>query len=75
MREVAMGNVLQAEQGQNPARQAMIIAGIPKETSAMTNNKICGSGLKAVSVGAFSRMAGKADVVLAGGQENMSMVS
>ena len=72
--EVVMGNVLQAGQGQNPARQAMIRAGIPKETSAMTVNKICGSGLKAIAVGASSIMAGQADVVLAGGQENMSMV-
>jgi acetyl-CoA C-acetyltransferase len=71
--EVVMGNVLQAGQGQNPSRQAMICAGIPKETSAMTVNKICGSGLKAITVGATSIMAGQADVVLAGGQENMSM--
>ena len=72
--EVVMGNVLQAGQGQNPARQAMIRAGIPKETPAMTVNKICGSGLKAIAVGATSIMAGHADAVLAGGQENMSMV-
>lgn len=71
--EVVMGNVLQAGQGQNPARQAMMRAGIPKETPAMTINKICGSGLKAIAVGASSIMAGQADVVLAGGQENMSM--
>ena len=71
--EVVMGNVLQAGQGQNPARQAMIRAGIPKETPAMTVNKICGSGLKAIAVGASTIMAGQADVVLAGGQENMSM--
>lgn len=71
--EVVMGNVLQAGQGQNPARQAMIRAGIPKETSAMTVNKICGSGLKAISVGASSIISGHADIVLAGGQENMSM--
>ncbi len=71
--EVVMGNVLQAGQGQNPSRQAMIRAGIPKETSAMTINKICGSGLKAITVGATSIMAGQADVVLSGGQENMSM--
>lgn len=71
--EVIMGNVLQAGQGQNPARQAMIHAGIPKETLAMTINKLCGSGLKAIAVGASSIIAGQADVVLAGGQENMSM--
>lgn len=72
--EVIMGNVLQAAQGQNPARQAMIRAGLPKETPAMTINKVCGSGLKAIAVGAASIMAGQADVVLAGGQESMSSV-
>jgi len=72
--EVIMGNVLQAAQGQNPARQAMIRAGIPKETPAMTLNKVCGSGLKAIAVGAAAIMSGQADVVLAGGQENMSQV-
>ncbi len=70
--EVIMGNVLQAGQGQNTARQAMISAGIPKETPAFTINKICGSGLKAIALGAQSIMAGSADVVLAGGQESMS---
>ncbi|OQX27854.1 MAG: acetyl-CoA acetyltransferase [Desulfobacteraceae bacterium IS3] len=70
--EVIMGNVLQAGQGQNTARQAMIRAGFPKETPAMTINKICGSGLKAIALGAASIMAGQADVVLAGGQESMS---
>ncbi len=72
--EVIMGNVLQAGQGQNPARQAMIRAGIPKETPAITINKVCGSGLKAIALGAASIMAGQADVILAGGQENMSQV-
>ena len=72
--EVVMGNVLQAGQGQNPARQAMIKAGIPKETPAVTVNKVCGSGLKAIAMGAASIMSGQADVVLAGGQENMSRV-
>jgi len=72
--EVIMGNVLQAGQGQNPARQAMIQAGIPKETPAFTINKVCGSGLKAIALGAQSIMTGQAEVVLAGGQENMSMV-
>lgn len=70
--EVIMGNVLQAGQGQNPARQAMITAGIPKETPAFTVNKICGSGLKAIALAAQSIMAGQAEVVLAGGLENMS---
>jgi acetyl-CoA C-acetyltransferase len=72
--EVIMGNVLQAAQGQNPARQAMVRAGIPKETPAMSINKVCGSGLKSIALGAASIMAGQADVVLAGGQESMSNV-
>ncbi|MDY6833021.1 MAG: acetyl-CoA C-acetyltransferase [Thermodesulfobacteriota bacterium] len=71
--EVIMGNVLQAGQGQNTGRQAMIRAGLPKETPAMTVNKICGSGLKAVALGASAILTGQADVVVAGGQENMSM--
>ncbi len=72
--EVIMGNVLQAAQGQNTGRQAMIQAGIAKETPAFTINKVCGSGLKAIALGAQSIMTGQAEVVLAGGQENMSMV-
>ena len=72
--EVIMGNVLQAGQGQNPARQAMIRAGIPKETPAFSMNKVCGSGLKAIALGAQAIMTGQADVVLAGGQESMSTV-
>jgi acetyl-CoA C-acetyltransferase len=71
--EVIMGNVLQAAQGQNPARQAMIGAGIPKETPAYTINKVCGSGLKAIALGASAIMLGQAEVILAGGQENMSL--
>ena len=70
--EVIMGNVLQAGQGQNTARQAMIGAGICRETSAFTINKICGSGLKAIALGAQAIMAGQADVIIAGGQESMS---
>jgi len=70
--EVIMGNVLQAGQGQNTSRQAMIRAGIPKETPALTINKICGSGLKAIGLGASAIMSGQAEVVLAGGQESMS---
>ena len=70
--EVIMGNVLQACQGQNTARQATIQAGFPKEVNAMTVNKICASGLKAITVGATSIMAGLADVVVAGGMESMS---
>jgi len=71
--EVIMGNVLQAGQGQNTARQSMISAGIPKETPAFTINKVCGSGLKAIALGASAIMTGESDVILAGGQENMSM--
>ncbi|OQY00691.1 MAG: acetyl-CoA acetyltransferase [Desulfobacteraceae bacterium 4572_130] len=70
--EVIMGNVLQAGQGQNTARQAMIKAGIPRQTTAFTINKICGSGLKAIALGAQAIMTGESDVVLAGGQESMS---
>jgi len=70
--EVIMGNVLQAGQGQNPARQAMIRAGYLKETPAYTINKICGSGLKAIALAASSIMTGEAEVVVAGGQESMS---
>jgi acetyl-CoA C-acetyltransferase len=70
--EVIMGNVLQAALGQNPARQSLIGGGIPKETPACTVNKVCGSGLKAIAMGASAIMTGQADVVLAGGMENMS---
>jgi acetyl-CoA C-acetyltransferase len=72
--EVIMGNVLQAGQGQNPARQAMIYAGIPKETNAFTINKVCASGLKAIVLGVQSIQSGEADVIVAGGMENMSQV-
>ncbi len=71
--EVVMGNVLQTAQGQNTARQAMVRAGIPKETPAFTINKVCGSGLKAIALGASAIMLGQADVIVAGGQENMSL--
>ncbi|UFJ40171.1 acetyl-CoA C-acetyltransferase [Brevibacillus humidisoli] len=70
--EVIMGNVLQAGLGQNPARQAAIQAGLAQEVPAMTINKVCGSGLKAVHLAAQSILLGDADVVLAGGMENMS---
>jgi len=70
--EVIMGNVLQAGHGQNPARQASIKAGLPKEVPAVTINKVCASGLKAITLGAMSIMSGMADVVVAGGFENMS---
>jgi acetyl-CoA C-acetyltransferase len=70
--EVVMGNVLQAGIGQNPARQAAIKAGIPIEVPAMTINKVCGSGLKAVNLTAQSVKAGDAACLIAGGMENMS---
>ena len=70
--EVVMGNVLQGGQGQNTARQACINAGIPKETSAFTVNKVCASGLKAITLGAEAIALGNADVVIAGGMECMS---
>ncbi|MEH7301410.1 acetyl-CoA C-acetyltransferase [Neobacillus drentensis] len=70
--EVIMGNVLQAGLGQNPARQAAIQAGIPESVSSMTINKVCGSGLKAVHLATQAILAGDADIVVAGGMENMS---
>ncbi|MBT2642142.1 acetyl-CoA C-acetyltransferase [Bacillus sp. ISL-41] len=70
--EIIMGNVLQAGVGQNPARQAAIKAGIPESASSMTINKVCGSGLKAVHLAAQAIIAGDAEVVVAGGMENMS---
>ena len=72
--EVIMGNVLQAGQGQNPARQAMIYGGVPKETNAFTINKVCASGMKAIALGTQSIQLGEAEVVIAGGMENMSKV-
>ncbi|KPU42326.1 acetyl-CoA acetyltransferase [Oxobacter pfennigii] len=71
--EVIMGNVLQAGLGQNPARQASVMAGIPIEKPAMTINKVCGSGLKAVNLAAQLIMLGDAECVVAGGMENMSL--
>ena len=71
--EVIFGCVLQAAQGQNVARQAMIKAGLPIETTALTINKVCGSGLRAVSLAAQIIKAGDADIIVAGGTENMSM--
>lgn len=71
--EVIMGCVLQAGQGQNVARQSMIYAGMSKETPAFTINKVCGSGLKSVILGAQAIQCGDADIIVAGGMENMSM--
>lgn len=70
--EVIMGQVLAAGAGQNPARQASIGAGVPKEVPAMTINQVCGSGLKAVALGASAIIAGDNSIVVAGGQESMS---
>ena len=70
--QVILGNVLQAGQGQNPARQASIKAGLSVDVPAMTINKVCGSGLTAVSLAASLIRAGEADCIVAGGMENMS---
>ena len=70
--EVIMGQVLTGGAGQNPARQASMLAGIPKEKSALTVNQVCGSGLRAVSLAAQSILTNQSNVVVAGGQESMS---
>ena len=70
--EVILGQVLAAGSGQNPARQALIHAGLPSAVPGMTINKVCGSGLKAVMLAANAIIAGDADILIAGGQENMS---
>jgi acetyl-CoA C-acetyltransferase len=70
--EVIMGQVLSAGAGQNPARQTVIKAGLPQSVPAMTINKVCGSGLKAVMLAAQALKCGDAEIVIAGGQENMS---
>ena len=71
--EVIMGQVLAAGCGQNPARQAMLKAGVAKETPALTINAVCGSGLKAVMLAAQAVATGDSEIVVAGGQENMSL--
>ena len=71
--ETILGQVLTAAQGQNPARQAHVNAGLPIESAAWSINQVCGSGLRAVALGAQHIQLGDADVVAAGGQENMSM--
>ncbi len=73
--EVIMGQVLTAGAGQNPARQAAIKAGLPFAVPAMTLNKVCGSGLKALHLGAQAIRCGDAQVIIAGGQENMSLAN
>lgn len=72
--EVIMGNVVGAGQGQNVGRQAMIRAGIPKETNGFTVNKVCASGMKAVALAAQAIQSGETEIVLAGGMENMSLI-
>ncbi|MGA3116551.1 MAG: acetyl-CoA C-acetyltransferase [Syntrophobacteraceae bacterium] len=72
--EVIMGNVVQAGQGQNPARQATIYAGMPKETPAFTVNKVCASGMKSIALAAQAIAAGDSEVIVAGGMENMSQI-
>lgn len=71
--DLILGQVLTAAQGQNPARKTLIQSGIPKEKTAMTINQVCGSGLRAVALGMQAILAGDADIVVAGGQENMSL--
>ncbi|WP_018700123.1 acetyl-CoA C-acetyltransferase [Amorphus coralli] len=71
--EVIMGQVLTAAQGMNPARQAAMAAGVPKEKTAWTLNQVCGSGLRTVCIGMQQILTGDADIIVAGGQENMSL--
>ena len=71
--ETILGQVLTAAQGQNPARQAHINAGLPQESAAWGINQVCGSGLRAVALGAQHIQLGDAEIVAAGGQENMTM--
>jgi acetyl-CoA C-acetyltransferase len=71
--EVILGQVLTAGQGQNPARQASIAAGLPKATTAWGLNQVCGSGLRAVAIGMQQIASGDADIIVAGGQESMSL--
>ncbi len=70
--ECIMGNVIQAAQGQNPGRQASMYAGLPEETTAITVNKVCASGMKAIALGAQAIKAGDAEIIVAGGMESMS---
>ena len=72
--EVLMGNVVQAGVGQAPARQAALYAGLPDSVIATTVNKVCASGMKAVMMGAQSIISGDAEIIVAGGMENMSMI-
>src|SRR6478672_8589915 len=71
--EVILGQILSAGEGQNPARQAAMKAGVPQEKTAWGLNQLCGSGLRAVAVGMQQISNGDADIIVAGGQESMSM--
>jgi acetyl-CoA C-acetyltransferase len=71
--EVILGQILTAAEGQNPARQAAMAAGVPKEVTAWSLNQLCGSGLRAVAIGMQQIAVGDADIIVAGGQESMSM--
>jgi acetyl-CoA C-acetyltransferase len=73
VQEVVLGQILTAAEGQNPARQAAMKAGVPKEATAWGLNQLCGSGLRAVAVGMQQIQTGDADIIVAGGQESMSM--
>ncbi len=73
--EIIFGHVLTAAQGQNPARQAGLGAGLRQESSALTINQVCGSGLRSVALGAQAILCGDAKIIIAGGQENMSMAA
>ena len=73
VQEVILGQILTAAQGQNPARQAAMAAGIPKEATAWGLNQLCGSGLRAVAIGMQQIQTGDAEIIVAGGQESMSM--
>lgn len=70
--ECIMGNVIQAAQGQNPGRQAAIYAGLPEETTGITVNKVCASGMKAITLGVQAILSGEAEIIVTGGMENMS---
>lgn len=71
--EIIMGQILTGGAGQNPARQAAMAAGVPKEVPSLVINQVCGSGLRSVAIGAQAIMAGAAKIIIAGGQENMSL--
>ena len=73
VQEVIMGQILTAAQGQNPARQAAMAAGVPKEATAWGLNQLCGSGLRAVAIGMQQIQTGDAEIIVAGGQESMSV--